>query len=247
MAIWIGASWTRRWAFALAVWMIGLVNVGCATQEFPEAVRQTLAGRSNPRTANAAAVADAASGSLLVVMSYGFGCSGSGPGNGLRDVADTIRRLHPGQRVITRAWNDDDGVVATIRGHAGPVLLVGHSFGGSKSIEFAAAAGRPIDHLLLLDPVPYRDWGIRHGGKYFVIPDAVRDAVCFYRPAGAWPISYPIVNPSSPAVNRERPLGHAAFGESAEVREYILSVCNAEATKAKSMAGTRGGGVNGHS
>src|SRR5260221_4006959 len=146
MAEWMGASWTRRWTFALTAWTVGLGGVGCATKEFPEALRQTLAVKANDARAGqslAASTPSARSGSLLVVMSYGFGCSGSGPGNGLRDVAETIRRQYPTDRVITRAWNDDDDIARTIQNHPGPVALIGHSFGGSKSVEFATRVGRP--------------------------------------------------------------------------------------------------------
>jgi pimeloyl-ACP methyl ester carboxylesterase len=180
-------------------------------------------------------------------MSYGFGCSGSGPGNGLRDVAETIRRQYPTDRVITRAWNDDDDISRTIQNYPGPVALIGHSFGGSKSVELAARVGRPIDWIVLLDPVPCDDWAFRHSGKYFEIPAGVRNAVCFYRPAGAWPISYPIVNPATPSANRQRNLGHADFGESAEVRDYILGFCAAEAAKSRPVAaGGAGASAGGH-
>lgn len=165
---------------------------------------------------------------MLVVFTYGKLCAGDGPGNGLRDVADQIRREHKDQTVITRGWDDDDGIEQTIRNHRGPVTLIGHSFGGCRSVELATRTGRSIDHLIILDPVPCDDWAIRHGGKYFQIPATVRDAVCYYRPAGFWPISYPINNPKSAGANRMRDLGHAEFCANPEVRSTILGAVAAD-------------------
>ena len=200
---------------------------GCSGIEMHAAMRQTLATRRpTPRDADRSTVVGDHNGPLLVVMTYGFGCSGSGWGNGLRDVADEIHRRHPEQQIITRGWNDDDDIELTVRNHAGPVALIGHSFGGSKSVEITAHAGRSVDWLVLLDPVPSDDWGVRHSGKYFEIPATVRNAACFVRPSGAWPISYPIVNPVTPTDNRIRPLGHSAFCADPEVRDYVLKICD---------------------
>src|SRR5689334_15653172 len=114
-----GASRMRSLAFAPI--LLALLS-GCAGIEIHAAVRQTLttprptppASAAAPPSTTAAAPADR-SGPLLVVMSYGFGCSGSGWGNGLRDLADEIRRRHPEQQVITRGWNDDDEIALTVR------------------------------------------------------------------------------------------------------------------------------------
>jgi len=89
----------------------------------------------------------------------------------------------------------------------------------------AERVGRPIDALILLDPVPSGDWGIRHEGKYFQIPSNVREAVCYHRPPGFWPLSYPILNPASAGSNNMRRIGHADFGSSMEVHRTILEAC----------------------
>lgn len=220
-----GASRMRSLAFAPI--FLALLS-GCMGPDF---VRQSFAApRPVPRAATMPQyAASARSGPLLVVMTYGFGCAGTGPGNGLRDVANEIRRLHPEQQVITRGWNDDDNIELTVRNHAGPVALIGHSFGGSKSVEITAHAGRPVDWLVLLDPVPSDDWGMRHSGKYFEIPPSVQNAACFVRSSGGWPISYPIVNPITPADNRLRDIGHSAICADSEVRDYVLKICEREA------------------
>src|SRR6478672_1920540 len=101
-----GASRMRSLAFAPI--LLALLS-GCAGIEIHAAVRQTLATpRLTPPGSIAAPQSTTAAtdrtGPLLVVMSYGFGCSGSGWGNGLRDIADEIRRRHPEQKVITRGW-----------------------------------------------------------------------------------------------------------------------------------------------
>jgi pimeloyl-ACP methyl ester carboxylesterase len=237
------ASATRCFGFALFFVTLIIVQGGCATRDLPEVIRQTLVARAvNGRTWSGSDLAHR-SKALLVVMTYGFGCSGSGPGNGLRDLANMIRARHPEQRVITRGWNDNDDIALTIADHDGPVALIGHSFGGSQSVDLAAAVGRPIEWMVLLDPVPCNDWAIRHEGKYFEVPANVRNAVCYHRPFGGWPTSYSIVNPANAQVNRMRRVGHSDFGASSEVREQILALCDAEAA-ARTMAKASGAAKN---
>ena len=178
-------------------------------------------------------------GRLLLVFTYGKGCPGDGPGNGLRDIADTIRSQYPGQEVITRGCDDEDGIEQTLQNHRGPVAMVGHSFGGCRSLEMAARLRRSVDWLILLDPVPYNDWAFRHAGLYFQLPANIGKAVCFYRPAWVFPISYPILNPQSPSDNRLRRWGHNAFCSDAEVRQCILGMCGQEQAR---MAQVSAGG-----
>jgi pimeloyl-ACP methyl ester carboxylesterase len=234
----------RGLAFApiLLALFSGCVNIEIHALAPPSPVARppALPATALPETERAGAATG--EGSLLVVMTYGFGCSGSGWGNGLRDVADEIRRRHPEQQVITRGWNDNDDIEATIQRHAGPVALIGHSFGGSSVVEIAARVGRPIDWLVLLDPVPPGDWAVRHSGAYFELPAGVRNAACFRRSGGGWPVSYPIVNPRTPADNRVRGLGHSAFCADPEVREYVLSLSDQAARQASRAAQEPGGG-----
>lgn len=165
---------------------------------------------------------------LLVVFTYGFGCSASGRGNGLRDAAEAVHARFPDAQVITRAWNDEDGIETQINTHRGPVVLVGHSFGGCKSFEIASSVQRPINCLILLDPVPTDHSIFRHEGKYFDLPSKVLNAVCYYRAPGFFPISYPILHPRTGSDNRLRDLGHSAFCEDAEVRQCIVEACGRE-------------------
>jgi pimeloyl-ACP methyl ester carboxylesterase len=211
-----------------------MVQSGCGAPSFHQASRTDL----TLATASAAS-ADVRPDALLVVMTFGFGCDGRGPGNGLQELAAMIRARHPEQQVITRAWNDDDGIAQTIAQHPGPVALIGHSFGGSQSVDLAAALKRPVQWLMLLDPVPCKDWAFHHDGKYFNIPPNVQHAICFHRPFGAWPTSYGIVNAADPSVNRVREMGHSDFGGNDEVRQQVLNFCDREA---RSMAlATRSG------
>jgi pimeloyl-ACP methyl ester carboxylesterase len=177
-------------------------------------------------------------GRLLLVFTYGKGCPGDGPGNGLRDIADTIRSQYPDQEVITRGCDDEDGIEQTLQDHRGPIAMVGHSFGGCRSLEMAARLRRSVDCLILLDPVPCNDWAFRHAGLYFQLPANIAKAVCYYRPAWFFPISYPILNPLTPSDNRLRQWGHNAFCSDAEVRQCILGMCAEEqANKAQVSAG----------
>jgi len=179
----------------------------------------------SPSLAAAGGPGGAQSASLLVVITYGNGWSAASSGNGLRTVAEMIRRQFPNEQVITRGCNDHDHIRQLIENHHGPVALVGHSFGGCRSVEIAASLRRSIDWMILLDPVPCDDWAFPHPGKYFQLPATVLHATCFYRGAGMFPISYPIAHPTASMENRLRPLGHGEFCENTEVRNCILEVC----------------------
>lgn len=177
---------------------------------------------------------------LLVVFTYGFGCSASGRGNGLRETAEAVHARYPDVHVITRAWNDEDGIEHKINMHRGPVVLVGHSFGGCKSFEIASHVRRAINSLILLDPVPIGDGFFRQEGKYFDLPSNVRGAVCYYRAPGFWPISYPLVHPLTGSDNRLRDLGHSAFCEDGEIRRCIVEVCGNEESRIQFASGQLG-------
>lgn len=170
------------------------------------------------------AVAESGSAtSPLVVFTYGNGCPGTGSGNGLREVAEEIRgRLDC--RVITRGCDDRDDIVGTIRKHAGPVILVGHSFGGGDSVKLAGELHRPVDGLVLLDPVARGNWGFSPGGQHFRVPESVKRAFCYYRPGASWPASFPIVNPAPGFENHPRRMGHNDFCSDGEVRRCILAM-----------------------
>src|SRR5947209_13222268 len=133
--------------FLLTV-VMGLLAGGCAG---PSVAYLVQPGLSLPALAVVSPPAADATreAPVLVVMTYGFLCEGDGHGNGLRDVAEAIRRRHPSAQVITRGWNDADGVAATVAAHRGPVVLVGHSFGGCRTVELAARVDRPIDAMVL--------------------------------------------------------------------------------------------------
>ena len=223
---------TRRLAYALVASALIVLQFGCAGSGLSQAM---------PAAGVPAKVADGAvrDDALLVVMTFGFGCDGRGPGNGLQELAAMIRAKHPEQRVITRAWNDNDDIATTIARHPGPVALIGHSFGGSQSVDLAKAVGRPVQWLMLLDPVPCKDWAFRHDGKYFEVPSNVEHAICFHRPAGGWPTSYGIVNWPDPTADHVRRMGHSDFGGNDEVRRQVLDFCEAEARRARTAQASR--------
>jgi len=161
----------------------------------------------------------------LIVITYGNGCAADGQGHGLRELAEAIRLSHPQDMVITRGCDDDDDIEQIIDKHRGPVVLVGHSFGGCRSIELVGRLHRAVDWLILLDPVPCDDWAVPHSGRYFELPLAVRQAACFYRPDMVLPLSYPILNPRRTDDNHPRCIGHNDFCSDPAIHRFVLDVC----------------------
>lgn len=166
--------------------------------------------------------------SPLVVFTYGHGNPGSGSGQGLRDVADEIRRRDPASHVITRGCDDDDSIASIVNNYRGPVVLIGHSYGGDETVKLARRVHRSIEGVVLLDPVARGAWGFPPGGQHFRIPESVQRAICFYRPGSDWPVSYPIINPTVSYENRPRRIGHNAFCSNSEVRRCILEMASAQ-------------------
>ena len=133
-----------------------------------------------------------------------------------------LRKKYPSNRVITRGWDDDDNIARTIEAHRGPVALIGHSFGGCRMIELTEHLRRKIEYLIVLDPVPCDSWAFPKGG--FRLPPQALTAICFYRPAGFFPFSCPLLA-APPETNRMRHLGHSEFCSNTEVHRCILDAC----------------------
>ncbi len=103
----------------------------------------------------------------------------------------------------------------------GPTIWVGHSFGGGRLVR-AARSVACVDHLLLLDPVPIRGWGILDT-KSFVLPPSVQSAAC-YRRRRCWgvpPYSHPIRGADCPFTNRRLGLGHDGIVGKTLVRRHL--------------------------
>jgi pimeloyl-ACP methyl ester carboxylesterase len=220
----------KRNGFLALLFVLALTSpstlVGCARGPAKTPLRLTRISPSLPLLARKAVTPEPP----LIVITYGNGCTATGPGNGLRDLAELIRRDYPNLRVITRGCNDRDDIAETVEDHPGPVVLIGHSFGGCRSIELAAQLRRPVDSLILLDPVPCEDWAFRHADRYFQIPASIKSAICFYHPH-CWPVSYPMLNPPSPDGNRMRYIGHSAFCRDSEIWKCVLDVCEETETR----------------
>lgn len=80
-----------------------------------------------------------------------------------------------------------------------PLSLIGFSWGGSEAVAAAAATGRAIDVLLLLDPVN------QTGSAPFSLPGNVRRAYCIHRGADQCRQiqSRPISSAACPFINRK--------------------------------------------
>ncbi len=105
--------------------LLGIASLsGCAGGgEMSEILRQALA---SPVTKSHRPLADHPN-PILIVMTYGYGCSATGPGNGLRSLAQVIRKRYPNEHVITRSWSDTDDIAETVEKFPGRVVLIGHS------------------------------------------------------------------------------------------------------------------------
>ncbi len=227
---------------ALAVLGV-LILGGCADFRVQPLDGPIVVASRAPKTAPlfASSTGRRTDGMPLVVISYGNGSPADSSGHGLRDIADEIRRRYPGQEVITRGWDDEDSILLTLQRHRGPIMLVGHSYGGSRSVELASRLGRTVDCLILLDPVVQGHFGFAPPGRFFQIPDSVNHAICYYRPLGGWPASFPILNPRHATDNRPRNIEHNEFCSSAEVRRSILDWVGANAASGVALAtGTQG-------
>lgn len=106
-----------------------------------------------------------------------------------------------------------------------PLLVVGHSFGGSAAVDFCRTLARPVDHLLLLDPVPVRGWGVLNFTA-FVLPDNVRTAACYRRRRvfGVPPFSHPIRQAACPFQNHVAGLDHDGIVRRREVQTHLRDV-----------------------
>lgn len=79
---------------------------------------------------------------------------------------------------------------------SGEIILAGHSFGGCKAVQTAAqfaAVKRPVEHLVLFDPVEITAWNVPNT-KGFTISSNVGEAICFFRGAKEAPYSGSISN-----------------------------------------------------
>jgi len=132
-----------------------------------------------------------------------------------------------------------------------------------SAIQFVRLLPAPPDKTwtFLTEPARVAEWygeGVietREGGKVELMGGHIRGVVTGWRPQqffahtwnvfapgetiSGWPVSYPIVNPITPADNRFRSIGHSAFCADAEVRDYVLNLCDHEALIQRQAAASR--------
>lgn len=136
---------------------------------------------------------------------------GSGPAvvlvhssvSGNRQWRALIDALKPSYRVLavnlfgygeTTPWPGGDQtlaaqaelVLAVCRQVAGPVHLVGHSFGGSVALKVAAALGAGVNRLVLLEPNPFYLLHQHGRTEAYVEACGLRDFVKQHGGAGDW-------------------------------------------------------------
>jgi pimeloyl-ACP methyl ester carboxylesterase len=96
----------------------------------------------------------------------------------------------PNLQVLTYRYTDDVASMIQANQPNGKLILAGHSFGGAKAVQASSQMNRPVDHLILFDPVDY------NGNAYsvpntvgFKLSSNVVEAVCFFRGATEAPFS----------------------------------------------------------
>lgn len=172
----------------------------------------------------------------IVVFVYGLAEPTSTDGHGLQAIAQIVEAL-PDVRTVVCAWDEDllTRVMAAINDDPewaledAELFLVGHSFGGSKCVEFAErltvySGGVEVQHLFLLDPVPHVFPNGAWNSTDFILPDNVERGTCWFRPRPrVLPCSLPIRGVGGMYENRPCPdVGHSEFGWLPEVKDAIV-------------------------
>ena len=167
--------------------------------------------------------------SMLIDFSAGLNQSKTGDMLGLRNIANSIKAKYPNDFVMMQEWSEDiTSNIKLIYGNssATKIILVGHSFGGSRMVKLANSlsnANIPVFHLVLLDPVPMDGWGILNFVD-FKISDNVQNATCFYRSSWFPPYSCKIRKGNCPYVNLKRNWDHNDFPSQPEVAAAIMDI-----------------------
>lgn len=109
----------------------------------------------------------------------------------------------------TLTYRHTDDVLAAIKfiQPTGPLVIIGHSFGGDKAVEVAAGfmldSDRKVDSLVLYDPVNRHEAGIPNT-KGYTIPNNVNSAVCYFRdPCNEAPFSGKITSWTTPTTTAQ--------------------------------------------
>ena len=114
----------------------------------------------------------------------------------LAEGVDRVYREHiPGIRIAFYHEFDDVFEKITAAAPTGPLVIAGFSYGGSTAVDAAIefhTVGRPVDHLILLDPVQRKTYSRRPNTVDFILPSNVVEAVCYHRDARSSPFSTPI-------------------------------------------------------
>jgi pimeloyl-ACP methyl ester carboxylesterase len=154
--------------------------------------------------------------------------SRDGPLLGLRQLVETqVLPQYPHATVGYYSWRDD--LIGSIRRQAaaatsaGPLILLGHSYGASALVRAARRLEPlPIDHLIMLDPVPRWLWGQFQWTSYRLPPN-VRAATCLYNP-WSLPKSSPIRGRHPAYRNVTVSPLHASIPGDANVQSQVMAI-----------------------
>jgi hypothetical protein len=162
---------------------------------------------------------------MKVKVAVCFGLNAPEDGNGLRDFVDILAFCD----VKCFRQDEKDKVIDFVAGHVGPLVLIGHSFGGSLVVDVANSIVRDIDYMVLIDPVS-KGWAWTFGISSctnFTIPNNVMDADCWRRSDFFGPPASKIINECSSYRNRDkvRSTSHASICHSELIRFFIFKKC----------------------
>ena len=137
-------------------------------------------------------------------------------------LAERLAKKHARANLTWHSWWDTIDPEPLLG--PSPLILIGHSFGGSACLTLArqlARRGKTVDELLLLDPVPTSLKERWSSGKVEV-PENVKATRCIARTLRLYPRSKKARGAN--VKNETRWIGHDKFMSSREIVEIIEAI-----------------------
>jgi len=155
----------------------------------------------------------------LLLITFGLGQSRYGAGNGLCQIGEKLKSPH--WSVIFQQY-DDSAEELISQFNPNKLVLVGHSFGGDKSVKLASNLRRNVDYMMLLDPVPQNGLGWFNFSDFRVSGNVLLTD-CYYRNAFWPPWSCKVRYCENACNNYKRSWGHNEFCQNAEIEQKLTT------------------------